>query len=76
MLAQDEYDAWFRRHLRCSQPSFRAICSILRGALQGNTVDAYNKLHRFEKKVAMLLHFLATGKGYKGTGLALGVSSF
>ncbi|ETI56376.1 hypothetical protein F443_01020 [Phytophthora nicotianae P1569] len=22
MLAQDEYDAWFRRHLRCSQASF------------------------------------------------------
>ncbi|ETN24637.1 hypothetical protein PPTG_20802 [Phytophthora nicotianae INRA-310] len=74
MLAQDEYDAWFRRHLRCSQASFRAICSILRGVLQGYTVDAYNKLHGFEKKVAMLLHFLATGTGYRGTALALGVS--
>eukprot|EP00644_Phytophthora_capsici_P016595 jgi/Phyca11/49668/gw1.47.160.1 len=76
MLAKDDYDAWFRRHLRCIciQASFRAICFILRGVLQGYTVDAYNKLHNFEKKVSILLHLLATGKGYRGTGLALGVS--
>jgi len=74
MLERDEYDAWFRTHLRCSQASFRAICTILRHVLHDYNVDSYNKLHGFEKKVAMLLHFLAFGKGYRGTGLALGVS--
>ncbi|KAF1778221.1 hypothetical protein GQ600_7390 [Phytophthora cactorum] len=75
MLAHDEYGAWFRSHLRCSQASFRAICSIFRTILNDYNLDAYNKRHGYEKNVAMLLHFLASGKGYRGTGLALGVSA-
>ncbi|KAG2790446.1 hypothetical protein PC129_g21105 [Phytophthora cactorum] len=53
MLAHDEYDTWFLSHLRCSQASFRAICSILRTILNDYNLDAYNKRHGYEKKVTI-----------------------
>ncbi|KAE8913700.1 hypothetical protein PF005_g15573 [Phytophthora fragariae] len=64
------YDAWFKRHLRCSQKTFHLLCAMLRRYFP---VVPYKK-YSFERAVACTLYHLGSSGGFRETALALGVS--
>ncbi|KAE9290698.1 hypothetical protein PR003_g25223 [Phytophthora rubi] len=56
MLEEECYNAWFCRHLRCSQETFRKLCSMLRVRFP---VKPYKKFS-FERAVACTLFHLGS----------------
>ena len=74
MIFDDSFDEWFRSNLRCSQNTFHRLCQILRDELHDLNTDEFIKSHSFEKKVAIMMYFLASEGGYRDVANAFGVS--
>ncbi|KAE9105780.1 hypothetical protein PF010_g12870 [Phytophthora fragariae] len=70
MLEEECYNAWFCRHLRCSQETFRSLCSMLRARFH---VKPFKKFS-FERAVACTLFHLGSSVFFRETAQAFGVS--
>lgn len=70
MLDEQCYNGWFCRHLRCSQATFRKLCSMLRGHFDQKPYKKYS----FERVVACTLFHLGSSGGFRETAQAFGVS--
>ncbi|GMF55185.1 unnamed protein product [Phytophthora fragariaefolia] len=72
LLTSERYDGWFRDHLRCSQVNFMHICTIFSPFASYGLLNSYE--HSFEKKIALLLFYLASSGTIEEAGIALGMS--
>ncbi|KAE8971754.1 hypothetical protein PR003_g27999 [Phytophthora rubi] len=70
MLDDKSYNAWFCRHLRCTQETFRKRCSFLRTHFPTKPYKKYS----FERAVACTLFHLGSSGGFRETAQAFGVS--
>ncbi|KAF1794336.1 hypothetical protein GQ600_13975 [Phytophthora cactorum] len=70
MLDDESYNAWFCRHLRCTQVTFHKLCSMLRTNF---LVKPYKK-YSFERAVACTLFHLGSSGGFRETAQTFGVS--
>ncbi|KAF4138748.1 DDE superfamily endonuclease, partial [Phytophthora infestans] len=70
MLDDQCYDAWFCRHLHCSQATFQKLLSMLQVHYPTKPFKKYS----FERALACTLFHLGLSGGYRKTAQAFGVS--
>ncbi|KAF1792682.1 hypothetical protein GQ600_10189 [Phytophthora cactorum] len=70
MLDDECYNAWFCRHLRCSQATFRKLCGMLRVHFPTKSYKKYS----FERAVACTLFHFGSSGSFRETTQAFGVS--
>ncbi|EGZ11653.1 hypothetical protein PHYSODRAFT_433491, partial [Phytophthora sojae] len=72
LLTSTRYDAWFHENLRCSQRNFKRIGEVFRPRATLELLQG--REHSFEKKMGLLLLYLASSGSMKEAGLVLGIS--
>ncbi|GMF40658.1 unnamed protein product [Phytophthora fragariaefolia] len=72
LLASRRYNGWFRGNLRCSQRNFVRICELFRSHALASLTRGHE--HSYEKKMGLLMMYLASSGSMGDAGLALGIS--